>query len=199
MALVLRTVREALPFANRADCKIQSPQHGLKALVTTELTGPRKNGHARTPGAVNQGTDATSGDNGSLAEATAIARIQIDTSREQTNRIKAEIAELDKLALGLTRLMMDPNIKAAAKPVVVRQMEEIGPKREKLQAALDQVAEGSRQSAELLVESSLEAFRDAKLGFAESASDQQFKRVGLRFATYGILPRRWFTAGCSEK
>jgi hypothetical protein len=43
---VLRTVREALPFANRADCKIQSPQHGLKALVTTELTGPRKNGHA---------------------------------------------------------------------------------------------------------------------------------------------------------
>ncbi len=148
---------------------------------------------------MNQGTDATSGGNGPLADATAIARKQIDTSREQTNRIKAEIAELDKLALGLTRLMMDPNITAAAKPVVVRQMEEIGPKREKLQAALDQVAEGSRQSAELLVESSLEAFRDAKLAFAESASDQQSKRVGLRFASYGISPRRWLTAGCSEK
>jgi len=43
---VLRTVREALPFANRANCKIQSLQHGLQALeapVTTEFTGPRKN------------------------------------------------------------------------------------------------------------------------------------------------------------
>jgi len=41
---VLWTVREVLPFANRADCKIQSPQHGMEALVTTEFTGPRKNG-----------------------------------------------------------------------------------------------------------------------------------------------------------
>jgi hypothetical protein len=43
-------VREALPFANRADCKIQSLKHGLqalKALVTTEFTGPRKNGRAQ--------------------------------------------------------------------------------------------------------------------------------------------------------
>ncbi len=75
-----------------------------------------------------------------LAEAAAMAKETLDLNRNDSDRLKAKIAEQDKLLVGLSRILIDPDIEPLAKKSIARQMAEAESKREQLREALEAVA-----------------------------------------------------------
>ncbi len=67
--------------------------------------------------------------------------------RGDTTRLKAEIAEIDRTAMGITRLLVDPEITKGAKDALSRQLAETEGKRTQLQIAFEDLAGEADRSA----------------------------------------------------
>jgi hypothetical protein len=101
----------------------------------------------------------------------------VKVHRADAAHIRAELAELDKRAVGSASLMMDPAISAAAKAVFNRQVEEVGAKRSPLQAALDALVDKANDNTEALAEEIRAALEEAKRGFDLIADPAQLNAM----------------------
>jgi hypothetical protein len=101
-----------------------------------------------------------------LAEAAAMAKETLDLNRNESDRLKAQMAEQDKLLVGLSRILIDPDIEPLAKKSIARQMAEAESKREQLREALEAVAVRGIANSDDLLADVRSAFLEARQNFA---------------------------------
>lgn len=111
-----------------------------------------------------------------LSEAAEIARETLELNRNESDRIKAQMAEQDKLLQGLSRLLIDPDIEPMAKKSISRQMADAEGKREELRQALEAVAVRAVADADDLLGDCRQAFLEAKANFAGLLTPPQLNR-----------------------
>lgn len=113
---------------------------------------------------------------GVLAEASAMAQEALELNRDESDRLKAELAELDKTLTGMSRLLVDPDLEPMAKKSIGRQMGELEIKRDGLRETLETVAVQSVEDADALMEDCRTAFLEAKARFADLATPAELNR-----------------------
>ena len=111
-----------------------------------------------------------------LAEAAAMAKETLDLNRNESDRIKAQMAEQDKLLVGLSRILIDPDIEPLAKKSIARQMAEAESKREQLREALEAVAVRGIANSDDLLADVRGAFLEARQNFAGLLTPPQLNR-----------------------
>jgi site-specific DNA recombinase len=111
-----------------------------------------------------------------LAEAAAMARETLDLNRNESERLKAQMAEQDKLLVGLSRILIDPDIEPLAKKSIARQMAEAESKREQLREALEAVAVRGIANSDDLLADVRSAFLEARQNFAGLLTPPQLNR-----------------------
>ncbi len=111
-----------------------------------------------------------------LAEAMAMAKDVLDLNRTESDRLKTQIGEQDKLLVGLSRILIDPDIEPLAKKSIARQMAEAEGKREQLREALESVAVQSVTDSDNLLVDVRRAFLEAKQNFAGLLTPPQMNR-----------------------
>ncbi len=97
-----------------------------------------------------------------VEEAIREARRVLDDSRERLQKTRAEIARLDKKVAGLTKLLMDPEIDAAAKKAVSRQMGELEAERERQQQLVAELASAAHDNTDRLAGAVRQALAEAQ-------------------------------------
>ena len=105
-----------------------------------------------------------------VAEATAAAQERMDTSRQESARIKGQLADIDKEIAGLTRLLVDRDMEEAAKKAVIRQMGELETRREGLHGAIAQMLAGAEGVVDEMAGAIRQAFDEAKDTFTSMSS-----------------------------
>lgn len=83
--------------------------------------------------------------------------------------------------MGMTRLLVDPDLDKMAKEMVARQLSEMGAKRTGLQAAVDTLAEKANISTERTLETIREGLEDAKKCFGAIQTPAQLHAFIERF------------------
>lgn len=111
-----------------------------------------------------------------LDEVAVMAREALELNRNESTRLKAEMAEIDKSLAGLSRVLVDPDIEPLAKRSIARQLAEHEQKRESLRGALESVAVQAVEDMDELMASSRQAFMEAKANFAGLMSPAQVNR-----------------------
>jgi site-specific DNA recombinase len=111
-----------------------------------------------------------------LGEAAAMAKEVLDLNRNESDRLKAQIAEQDKLLTGLSRVLIDPDIEPLAKKSIARQMAEAEGKREQLRQTLESVAVQAVVNSDNLLADVRRAFLEAKQNFAGLLTPPQLNR-----------------------
>lgn len=105
-----------------------------------------------------------------IAEATAEAQEMMNSSRQESARIKSQIAEIDKEIAGLTRLLVDRDLEDAAKKAVIRQMGELETRREQLHGAIAEMLGAAEGVVDDLAGAVREAFEEARETFTSISS-----------------------------
>lgn len=100
-----------------------------------------------------------------IAEATAEAQELMRSNRQESVRIKGQLAEIDKEIAGLTRLLVDPDMDALAKKAIMRQVGELETRRESLHAAMAEMADDAGETTERLAAEVRRAFDEARDSF----------------------------------
>lgn len=113
---------------------------------------------------------------GVLEEVAAMAAEALESNRTESSRLKAEIAEADKMLAGLTRVLVDPEIEPLAKRSISRQIAECEEKREGLRQALEGVAVQAVDDMDDLMADCRQAFLEAKANFAGLMTPAQVNR-----------------------
>ncbi len=113
---------------------------------------------------------------GVLDEVAAMSREALELNRTESGRLKAGIAEADKMLAGLTRVLVDPDIDPLAKRSISRQIAEHEAKREDLRRNLDAVAIQAVDDMDDLMAACREAFLEAKANFAGLMNPAQVNR-----------------------
>jgi uncharacterized protein (DUF885 family) len=113
---------------------------------------------------------------GVLDEVAAVATESLKANRSETARLQAQIAEVEKLIAGMTRLLVDPEIEALAKKSVARQLAEHEAKREGLRQAMETVAIQSVTDMDALMADCRRAFLEAKENFAGLMNPTEINR-----------------------
>jgi site-specific DNA recombinase len=111
-----------------------------------------------------------------LVEAAAMAKETLDLNRNESDRLKAQMAEQDKLLVGLSRILIDPDIEPLAKKSIARQMAEAESKREQLREALEAVAVRGIANSDDLLADVRSAFLEARQNFAGLLTPPQLNR-----------------------
>ncbi len=128
---------------------------------------------------------------GVLAEAASLARESLDLNRSESTRLKAEIAEIDKHLTSLARVLVDPEIEAAAKRSIFRQIAAHETKREELTKALGTVAADAVTDMDDLLADCRQAFLEAKANFAQVMTATELNRfIGEVVGPMAVLPNR---------
>lgn len=94
----------------------------------------------------------------------------VGSSREESARVKSQLAEIDKEIAGLTRLMVDPDMEAPARKALIRQMSELETRREGLHGAVGEMLEDANDTIGGLAEAVQQAFAEARESFAAIAT-----------------------------
>lgn len=113
---------------------------------------------------------------GVLDEVAAMSREALDANRTESARLRAEMAEVDKALVGMTRVLVDPEIEPLAKRSISRQIAEHEEKREGLRQALEAVAIQAVADMDDLMADCRQAFLEAKANFAGLMSPAQVNR-----------------------
>ena len=126
---------------------------------------------------------------GVLDEVMAMAQEALEANRNESGRLKGDIAESDKLIAGFTRLLVDPDIEAGAKKAIARQLSEEETKREGLRQALDALAVQAVSDMDDLMADCRQAFLEAKANFASLMTPSQINRfVADVIGPMAVLP-----------
>lgn len=124
-----------------------------------------------------------------LEEAAAVAQETLELNRNESAKLRSEIAELDKMLAGYSRVLVDPEIEPLAKRSIARQMAECEEKRESLRVALQAVAVQAMADMDDLMESCRQAFLEAKADFASLMTPSQINRfIGEVVGPMAVLP-----------
>ena len=105
-----------------------------------------------------------------IAEATAEAEQMVGSSREESARVKSQLAEIDREIAALTRLMVDPDMEAAARKALIRQMSELETRRDSLQGAVSVMLAEANDTIDGLAEAVRQAFAEARESFTTIAT-----------------------------
>ena len=76
-----------------------------------------------------------------IDEITEEAQNQLASNREDASRLKAEIAEMDKLCAGYMRLLLDPDISKVAKSEIDLQLQRFSAEKHELKLMLDRIGD----------------------------------------------------------
>ncbi len=113
---------------------------------------------------------------GVLAEALTVARETLELNRSESNRLRTEVADLDKRLTGLSRLLVDPDIEPMAKRSVARQMAEAEAERETFQLAMEAVAARAMTDADDLAADVRQALSEVRANIAGMATPALLNR-----------------------
>ena len=102
---------------------------------------------------------------GIIAEALAEAERMVGSSREESARVKAQLADIDRQIGALTRLLIDPELDGAAKKALGRQMGELETQREGLHGAVAEMLDEAHGTTEGLAHQVRQAFAEARGAF----------------------------------
>jgi hypothetical protein len=112
-----------------------------------------------------------------IAEATALAEQKVDTYRADADRLKDQIAELDREIGRYLPLLADPDIEPLAKKAISGQVAQRQAKQDALRGSLDSLGEQMAQNTSELAEAIRDAFREAKDMFGQAATPSEFNRL----------------------
>ena len=118
---------------------------------------------------------------GLIAEALEIATEAAQGNREDADRIKAQLSDIESQQRRRGELLMDRAIPDAAKATIGRQMAEDEQQRTLLLAALDGVREQAGADLEGLAAAIRECFDDARQRLAEIATPEELNRLVEQF------------------
>lgn len=113
---------------------------------------------------------------GVLDEVMAMSQEALEENRNESSRLKGEVAESDKLIAGFTRLLVDSDIEAGAKKAIARQLSEAEAKRDTLRQSLDALAVQAVADMDELMADCRQAFLEAKANFASLMTASQMNR-----------------------
>lgn len=126
---------------------------------------------------------------GVLDEVMAMTREALELNRSESARLNGEIAETDRMLVGLSRLLVDPEIEAGAKKAIARQLSEHEAKRDGLRQALDDVTVQAVADMDDLMADCRQAFLEAKANFVGLMSPSQINRfVADVIGPMAVLP-----------
>ena len=124
-----------------------------------------------------------------IARALEIATEAVKTNRNEGDRIKQALAEVETRTARLVELLMDRDIAGGAKGAISREVSEAEERRTLLLAALDGLREQANTDTEGLVQAVREAFEVARENLAAAATPEQFNRLVEDFVgPFSILP-----------
>jgi len=110
-----------------------------------------------------------------IQEATEEAQRLMRKNRGEVRRIGGQLAEIEKNVGSLTRLLCDPDIDAAAKKAISRQLGEQEAQRERLQKATSGLAEEANDGTERLAAAVRQALDEAKESLAAAATTAELR------------------------
>lgn len=126
---------------------------------------------------------------GVLDEVMAMSQEALEANRNESSRLKGELAESDKRVAGFTRLLFDPDIEAGAKKAVARQLSEEEAKRDSVRQAMDALAVQAVSDMDDLMADCRQAFLEAKANFTGLMSPTQINRfVADVIGPLAVLP-----------
>ena len=100
-----------------------------------------------------------------IAEALAEAERMVGSSREESARVRSQLAENDREIAALTRLLIDPDFDATAKKALARQMSELESRRDDLTGAIAAMLDEANGTTEGLASAVRQAFAEAREAF----------------------------------
>jgi hypothetical protein len=110
----------------------------------------------------------------------AEAERAIGSHREDAARLRSEIREQDKLIVGLTGLLLDPDMADTAKLAIKRQLASVGARIVELQASLDAVGDRANDTSEEILRKAKELFQKAR---------ERFEAVGTPAELHAFVER----------
>jgi len=110
-----------------------------------------------------------------VEEAIEEARRLATSNREELQRLRGKIGELDKKIGTMTRLLVDPDIDATAKRAVSRQMGELEAERESLQNAVAELAADANDNTARLASAVRQALAEAQESLAAVATPTEMR------------------------
>jgi hypothetical protein len=105
-----------------------------------------------------------------IAEALAEAERMVGASRDESARVKSQLAEIDGQIAGLTRLMLAPDMEPPARKAMIRQISELETRREGLHGALAAMVDEAHETTDELARSVRQAFTEARESFGAIAT-----------------------------
>lgn len=106
---------------------------------------------------------------------------QIGSNRENTARLRSELAESQKTARGLIKILTDPGFTPLAKEMIQQQINEEAVKQHSIQINLDQMIERANFAGERTIAEVRRALADAKTGLEAIASPLELHAFMDRF------------------
>ncbi|HPP28892.1 MAG TPA: recombinase family protein [Phycisphaerae bacterium] len=110
-----------------------------------------------------------------IEDAIEEARKLVQSNRDQLQRVRGQIGELDKRIGSMTRLLVDPDIDATAKRAVSRQVGELEAQRERLQNAMAELASDANDNTARLAAAVRQALTEAQESLATVATPTEMR------------------------
>jgi hypothetical protein len=109
------------------------------------------------------------------------------TNRGAVRRIGGQLTEIERKVASLTTLLCDPDIDAAAKKAISRQLGEQEAERERLQKATSGLAEEANNGTERLADAVRQALDEAKESLASAATTAELREFVDRWVGPMVL------------
>jgi hypothetical protein len=113
---------------------------------------------------------------GVVREAASMVQEALELNRSETDRLQAEIKEVDKELTGLSRVWVDADIEQQAKKSIARQIGEPETKCDGLEEAVESVAVQSAEDMDQWMRDCRQAFYEARDRFADLATSAELNR-----------------------
>ncbi len=122
-----------------------------------------------------------------IQEATEEELKILDNNREDGQRIRGQLADIDREVTAMTRLLMDPEIDTNGKRAVSRQLGEQEVERERLQKAMTEVSERANDNVEHLAEAVRQAMEEARGSLGSVATSSELRELVDRWVGPMVL------------
>ncbi|GMV98284.1 MAG: hypothetical protein AMXMBFR83_26360 [Phycisphaerae bacterium] len=103
------------------------------------------------------------------------ARQLTSANRSEMQRLRSQIADLDRRIGAMTRLLVDPDIEPSAKKAVSRQMGELETERERLQKVVAELAQQANDNTARLAAAVRAALDEARASLAAAATPEELR------------------------
>ena len=124
-----------------------------------------------------------------VSEAVAEAEELLTTNRDETGRLKRELAQIDREIAALTTNLIDPAFEDAARSALSRELATRELTRDRLQTSLSQLAERGDAGTDRLIAAVRQAMQEAREGLESIASHAQLHELVEHFVGPMVLRR----------